>query len=428
MPETLPLLDHHVRFDPSGDFEEFLRGVPARWVVYLLSDADDRPVQLLCVKNLRASLKRRLGGDEQVGPSRRVNYRDLVRHVRFRRVDSTFEADWLYYEAARAIFPQSYQGMVGFRPAWFIHVNPETQFPRYAKTTDLSRPGLHVGPVEDKHVAARLIQLVEDLFDLCRYYNLLIEAPRAKPCAYKEMGKCPAPCDGSISMEQYRHVIEWSARTLVDPADFIRMHAGRMRHAATELQFETAAKIKVYVEQISQLGKGPYRFARLLRDFQFVSFQHGPKPGSAKVFLIVRGRIQEVACMIDKPVWPAELLGTVLHAAEDVGRIGRLAKQIRSDVGLSANEFDRPVAGGPSSTSSFIPRAVDRRDPIDLPGAERIGIVSHHLFSAKPGHGVFIRLDELGEKGILKAYQELLKRPAEEAGEVEGVMKELQAL
>jgi hypothetical protein len=66
--------------------------------------------------------------------------------------------------------------------------------------------------------------------------------------------------------------------------------------------------------------------------------------------------------------------------------------------------------------------------PIDLPGAERIGIVVHHLFSGKSSHGVFIRLDELGEKGILKAYQELLKRPAAEPGEVEGVIKELQAL
>lgn len=389
MPEIFSLLDQHARFDPAGDFEAFLRSVPAKWVVYLFSDADDRPVQLLCVKNLRASLQRRLGGDEQVGPSRRVNYRDLVRHVRFRRVDSAFEADWLYFEAARQLFPKSYQGMVGFRPAWFIHVNPESEFPRYIKTTDLSRPGLHIGPVEDKHVAARLIQLVEDLFDLCRYYNLLCESPNAKACAYKEMGKCPAPCDGSISMEQYRHVIEWSARTLVDPADFVRMHIRRMQHAATELQFETAGKIKAYVDQLSQLGKGPFRHARLLKDFQFVSFQHGPRAGTVRVFLIARGRIAEVACMITEPRWPAELLAILLHAAEKAGNV---------------------------------------HETVDLVGAERIGIVAHHLFSGKPGHGAFVRLDELNEKGIIRTYRDLLKRPAEEEGEVEGVLKELQSL
>src|SRR5438067_8306856 len=160
-------------FDPAADFEPFRKLVPARWAVYLLADADDRPVQLLCVKNLRYSLKRRLGTDVDLGPSKRVNYRDLVRRIHWRRVDSAFEADWIYYEAARRLFPQTYQGMVGFRPAWFIHVNPDANFPRYVKTIDLSpRPGRLFGPVEDKHAAARLIQIVDDAFDLCRYYNV----------------------------------------------------------------------------------------------------------------------------------------------------------------------------------------------------------------------------------------------------------------
>src|SRR5437763_5649063 len=105
MPEISNILLQEIEFDPAGDFEAFLRRVPAKWVVYLLSDAEDRPVQLLCVKNLRYSLKRRLGGEETIGVSKRVNYRELVRRVRWRRVDSAFEADWLYYEAAREVFP-----------------------------------------------------------------------------------------------------------------------------------------------------------------------------------------------------------------------------------------------------------------------------------------------------------------------------------
>jgi hypothetical protein len=117
--DITPLLfDSHAEFDPSGDFEVFLKQVPASWVVYLLSDEADQPIQLLCVKNLRYSIKRRLGGDETIGPSRRVNYRDIVRHIHWTRVDSAFEADWIYYEFARTLFPQSYQGMVGFRPAF----------------------------------------------------------------------------------------------------------------------------------------------------------------------------------------------------------------------------------------------------------------------------------------------------------------------
>src|SRR5947209_7338770 len=90
MPEIPSIFEHDAPFDPAADFEAFLRLVPAKWAVYLLCDAANRPVQLLCVRNLRSSLRRRLGGDETIGISRRVNYRDLVRHIYWRRVDSAF--------------------------------------------------------------------------------------------------------------------------------------------------------------------------------------------------------------------------------------------------------------------------------------------------------------------------------------------------
>ena len=381
------LFDHHAAFDPDGDFEFFLKAVPAKWVVYLVSDDAGQPIQLLCVKNLRYSLKRRLGGDESVGPTRRVNYREIVRHIRWTRVDSAFEADLCYFEAARLLFPQSYQGMVGFRPAWFVHVNPETKFPRYLKTTDLLiRTGKLIGPIEDKHAANRLIEIVESCFDLCRYYNILVEAPHGKACAYKEMGRCPAPCDGSISIEQYRRMIEWSSEVLSDPAPYLREQTRRMQQAAVELRFETAAKIKAYIDELSQLGKGPYRHVARLGDFQFVGFQRGPKAGSMKVFVIERGTILVVLCVLNEAFKPADVMRAALESAADFTQ------------------------------------------ELDQPGVERVGIVAHHLFSAKNTQGVFLRLSHLDEKAIAKAYRDLQKQAVVEERDEEGIVKELQAL
>ena len=103
---NLDLFDRHAEFDPAGDFESFLKGVPAKWVVYLLADEAGQPVQLLCVKNLRASLKRRLGEEEaEAGPSRRVDYRGLVRFVYWRRVDSAYEADLAYLHETHGLPP-----------------------------------------------------------------------------------------------------------------------------------------------------------------------------------------------------------------------------------------------------------------------------------------------------------------------------------
>jgi len=39
MPEMASFFEKSIEFDPAGDFEAFLRAAPAKWVVYLLSDA-----------------------------------------------------------------------------------------------------------------------------------------------------------------------------------------------------------------------------------------------------------------------------------------------------------------------------------------------------------------------------------------------------
>ncbi len=391
MPNAELNLDRTIAFDPTGDFDAFLKSTPAKWVVYLMSDEAHRPVQLLCVKNLRYSLKRRLGLEELTetsGPSRKIDYRAIVRHISWRRVDSTFESDVVYFEAARRAFPQTYSAMAGLRPAWFLHVNPDASFPRYIKTTDLSiRTGDLIGPVENRSAANKLIEEIADWFDLCRYYHILVEAPHGKACAYKEMGKCPAPCDGSISMEQYRRLIEWSARVVVDPAEMRREQIARMRAAAESLHFEAAAKIKTYIESLSVLGKGALRHVRRLADFNFLSLQPcGQHDGCARAFLVTPGHIEEIAGVPIAPFRPADLVRLALN------------------------------------------RAAERRaTTVDVVGTQRIGLVTHHLFSPKANSGIFLPLDAIREADVVKAHRELQKTGAPEETESEGVVRELES-
>ncbi len=391
-PDSLPLeqlLPGRLAYEPGMDLETFAKAAPARWVVYLMSDESDRPVQLLCVKNLRQSLRRRLGGEDTLvpGASKRVDYRQLIRRISYALVDSALEADWIYYEAARRVFPGTYQGMVGLRPAWFVHVDPDARFPKYTKTIDLAgRTGELIGPLEDKHAAARLMELAEDAFDLCRYYNVLIQAPNGSACAYKEMGKCPAPCDGTISIEQYRWLVRWSAQTIVDPEPFIRDQKSRMEQAAAALRFETAGKIKAFVSRLSELGKRGLRAARRLDDFRYVSIQPGGRAKCVKVFLIWPGGIEIIAC--------------VRAAGERVWEL----------VGLAAERME-----------------LHQKELLDSTGVERIGIISQHLFSKRLG--AFLPLGRLDDRALAKAIGQVIRNePAESETQDEGVVRELASM
>jgi hypothetical protein len=252
----------------------------------------------------------------------------------------------------------------------------------------LSKPsGQLFGPVEDKHAAHKLVQIVEDAFDLCRYFNILVESPNAKSCAYKEMGKCPAPCDGSISLEQYRQLVHFSTRSLRELPELIREQEKRMQDAAAELRFETAAKIKQFTDQLKQLGKGALRFVRPINEFNFVTVQRGPRSATAKVFLITPGGIEEIL----------GLLGDAINA----GQVLRVALERAAE---------------------------SEKRSIDATGAERLGVATHHLFPGKNAGGTFLRLETLDEKSVTKAYQDLRKQPEPEPVEGEGVLKELQSL
>ncbi len=104
------------------------------------------------------------------------------------------------------------------------------------------------------------------------------------------------------------------------------------------------------------------------------------------MFLILPGLIEEIADLLSEPTPPSELLGTIFTAAERNANV-----------------------------------------PLDAKGVERIGIVSHHLFSPKQTQGVFLPLANISEKTIVKAYRDLLRQKRPDELDVEGVIKELQS-
>jgi len=376
--------DNTLGLDPATPLEESLKALPARWAVYLMCDAAGQPVQMLAVKNLRASVKRRLSEDAPDALTKRVDYRAVVRQIRYRRVDSALESDLAYVDVARQVFPQTYRQLLAQRPAWFVQVNPDAPFPRWQRTEDPMSPGEVFGPIQEKGQAAKLVESIEDLFDLCRYYNILTQSPHGSACAYKDMGKCPAPCDGSVSMQQYRSLIDWSLATMRDPQTEIEQQQDRMKSAASDLRFETAGKIKQFVDQLSTLRKGDYRHVRPMRDFRYLSVQPGPRKAQVKLFSITPAGVECVACLRDEP---KELLLRV----------------------PAIESLTRPIEG----------TAFD---------AESLGVAVRHLFMSKPA-GVFLHGDDLTDRSLASAYKQLAKRePKLDETDDEGVVAELKPM
>ena len=367
------------------DLAGFLRSVPAAHAVYLMRDGVGRPVQLLCVRNLRASLKRRLSEADPDEPSRRVDYRELVRDVAWRRVDSALEADLVYLETARRCFPDTYAGLLGFRAAWWVHVNPKTRYPRFTKTNEPAlSTGRYFGPLAEKGEAQKLVHAVEEMFDLCRDYTYLQNAPAAA-CTWKQMGKCVGPCDGTVSLKEYGQVVQRAADALGDPDSAAFALGLEMRELAGALKFEEAGRLKAKAAKLADLRKGGRKHVATLADYGWVVVAPGPRAGSAKLLVATPRAFGLAACVVDELAKPATLLRHLLAVAEDRDR------------------------------------------PSEAAHVERIGLLTHHLFQpAKKQECVILRADTLTEKTLRAAVRKVAAREvAAVIDEDEGVTKEL---
>ena len=121
---------------------------------------------------------------------------------------------------------------------------------------------------------------------------MLKQAPGGQACAYKGMGKCPAPCDGSASMDQYYRAIAASvefARGTSGPR-LAELHQA-MHTAASNLQFERAARIREQIDRARKVLAHDERLQKTIEGFRYLVVQRGGGTTAVRPFFVDRGRI-----------------------------------------------------------------------------------------------------------------------------------------
>ncbi|MEW6250591.1 MAG: hypothetical protein AB1716_08075 [Planctomycetota bacterium] len=185
------------------------------------------------------------------GPTPRRARTDLAaitRGVRWRPLVTAFEGRWWYYRLAREVYPREYRKLVSFGPAWFLHVDWAATIPEIRVSERIwEQPGEFLGPWPTHRSCQEALEGLWDLFDLCRYPEQVRRAPHGKRCAYAEMGRCDAPCDGSAPLPAYEARCRAAWRFAWAPsaaAEWATAAAEQMQAAAAALNFERAGQLK----------------------------------------------------------------------------------------------------------------------------------------------------------------------------------------
>lgn len=309
--------------------------IPNRPAVFLMIADDGAPIQLGITQQLRAAVQARL--TECAGP-RRADLAAIVQGVRYAEARDGIETRYLHWRAARVVYPKDYAAQLAFRPADFLSIDFTAAIPEFRVTQQPYQNGAEfVGPFPTRASAQEALDGMWDLFDLCRYPEQVRRAPRGTRCAYAEMGRCDAPCDGSAPIADYitRTRAAWDfasggADTWIAQAD------ERMGRESRALRFERAAMIKQQLV-FAQRWKRDWPQARPLRHGAFLCVTRVARRATWSGYLFREGELLTIAAVRERNAgaeissWATEIMSLAASkssaavATQDARRADELA-------------------------------------------------------------------------------------------------------
>lgn len=153
-------------------------------------------------------------------------------------------------------------------PKYNIRLKDDKSYP-YIKVTKEPFPHLYVtrmrendkahyfGPYSGMSGAYAALETVMKIFSLASCKRQFPrDIGKERPCIYKEMGRCVAPCAGAVSAEEYTALVRCATEVLDGRVKDTRtMLEERMLAAAEDMRFEEAAKLRDSIRAIDALSE-----------------------------------------------------------------------------------------------------------------------------------------------------------------------------
>lgn len=105
----------------------------------------------------------------------------------------------------------------------YIKVTTAEEYPRIFITRKYVKDkNRYFGPITDVTAARETVDIIHKLFPIrkCRK-SLPKEIGKERPCLNHHIGQCLAPCDGLVSAEEYRKVVDEAIAVLEGKYDYI---------------------------------------------------------------------------------------------------------------------------------------------------------------------------------------------------------------
>ncbi len=140
----------------------------------------------------------------------------------------------------------------------YIKITTNEEYPRITMTRRVDKDGAkYFGPYMSAYMVKETLETIKRIFKV-RSCNKKLPADigRGRPCLYYHINQCSAPCDGKISMNEYREAFERIADILEGKyKEVMKQLTEQMFQASDALEFEKACRLRDRIESLRILGE-----------------------------------------------------------------------------------------------------------------------------------------------------------------------------
>ena len=320
---------------------------------YQFIDAGGRVLYVGKAKSLRSRLSNYFA-DPATLPPRTAQMVAAADHVEWIQVSNDVEAVMLEYSLIKQHRPRFNIRLVDDKSYPWLAITLGDEWPRAAVVRGKRRPGnRYFGPYAHAGAIRGTLDLLLRSFGVrtCSDTKLGRHVRLGRPCLLYHIEKCSGPCIGAVDHETYSALLaDLMAFLSGDTDPVVRRIETEMRQAATDLDFERAARLRDRLGAVRLAIERQQVVSMTPENLDVIGLADDELEAAVCVFHVRRGRVVgRRAFIVDK--------------VEDLSKprlIGRVLEQVYGD--------SVPALESPAELSRRTGRKARRNDPSDHEG------------------------------------------------------------
>ncbi|NIO68293.1 MAG: excinuclease ABC subunit UvrC [Anaerolineae bacterium] len=274
-----------------SQLKEQLSSIPAKPGVYLMKDEKGKVIYVGKAVNLRNRVRSYFHASADHSPKTHYLRQDLA-NLDFIVTASELEALILECNLIKKYQPRYNVRLKDDKRYPYIKITWQEPYPRIFTVRRMQNDGAkYYGPFTATWAVSQTLDLLRKIFPYLTCKREITGQDK-RACLYYHIGRCPGPCIGAVSQEEYRALVSQICRFLEGKSEeIIDDLRSQMTAASQRLEFERAAALRDQIVALERVIERQRVVSSALADEDVIAFARQDGDACVQVFFIRRGKL-----------------------------------------------------------------------------------------------------------------------------------------